>query len=342
MTRHRLSPGPRCLKGFSLIELMISLTIGLIITVAVFSAYMGVAGASKMAEAQGRMNEDAQAALTILSQQLRMAGNNPDQANRFDDADPTLSSRRNPVYLPEPTYDEYALLPPTFELSAFRIRGCDGPFSNITTATDLDRLTCAAGASTAPDSIALSYEADRFNTVPTAGGLPTDCLGSALNPITATFPASTPATAVSSGPYYVADNRFYVGTVSSIPSLYCKGNGGNSTPQPLVENIEDMQFLYGATNTTAMVAGYLRADAVISQADMAALPDDAARWVKVRTVRICVLVRSEAPVVSDVASAAYRDCNGTLETNPPDLRLRHAYSTTVVLRNPQLEIPPLP
>ncbi|MCL1481797.1 MAG: hypothetical protein MH213_11135 [Marinobacter sp.] len=60
-----------------MIELMISLALGLIILVAVLSAYTGAAAAAKMAEAQGRMYEDGQAALTILTQQLRMAGNNP-------------------------------------------------------------------------------------------------------------------------------------------------------------------------------------------------------------------------------------------------------------------------
>lgn len=348
MKRPHIPLKSQYLNGFSLIELMISLTIGLIITIAVFSAYMGAAGASKMAEAQGRMNEDAQAALIILTQQLRMAGSNPDQASRIDDVDPTLarstlSSRHNPVYLPTPTYAGFALSPPppSFTLSSYRIRGCDGTFSNIKTSTNLDNLTCAAGANTAPDSIAISYEADKFNTVPTADDLPTDCLGSALSPVKAKLPTVVGATTENTEvTYYVTDNRFYVDAPSSIPSLYCKGNGGNSTPQPLVENIEGMQFLYGATADTTMVAGYLSADAVITQANMAALPNDAERWKKVITVRICVLVRSEAPVVPDAASARYVKCDGTLETAPPDLRLRRAYSTTVVLRNPQLNITP--
>jgi type IV pilus assembly protein PilW len=37
--------------------------------------------------------------------------------------------------------------------------------------------------------------------------------------------------------------------------------------------------------------------------------------------------------VSDADSARYLKCDGTIETNPPDLRLRRSYSTTVVLRN---------
>ena len=337
MSRQR--PRRPAVQGFSLIELMISLTIGLIIAGAAFAAYMGTSGASRTAEAQGRMNEDAQAALTILTQQLRMAGNNPDQANRVDNPVATLSSRHNPIYLPLPSYAGFALAPASFTLSGFSIRGCDGQFSNIATAARLDDLICAAGAGT--DAIAVSYEADRYNTVPTDTGLPSDCLGNALTAVTATLPTVAGAASANSAvTYAVADNRFYIGLSSSIPSLYCKGNGA-SAPQVLVENIEDLQLSYGAVSTatsasTATVAGYLSAGEITTQADLAALADDAARWAKVITVRVCVLVRSEALVVSDLASARYLKCDGTLETAPPDLRLRRAYSTTVVLRNRRL------
>ena len=51
------------------------------------------------------------------------------------------------------------------------------------------------------------------------------------------------------------------------------------------------------------------------------------------TVRICILVRSENPVAPDANSAKYDDCLGNRNVNAPDLRLRRAYSTTVVLRN---------
>jgi type IV pilus assembly protein PilW len=326
-------------EGFSLIELMISLAIGLIIAGAAFAAYMGTAGASRMAEAQGRMNEDAQAALTILTQQLRMAGNNPAQANRVDNAQPTLSSRHNPVYLPQPSYDGYTLAPASFTLSGFSVRGCDARFSNLAGAARLDDLICPAGAG--PHAIAISYEADRFNTVPTEAGLPSDCAGNALSLVTATLPVIAGAASASSAAQYaVADNRFYIAPLAGIPSLYCQGNGA-APPQALVENIEDLRFTYGVVSTattasTATVAGYLSANDIATQADLAALPDDAARWAKVITVRLCVLVRSEAVVVADAASARYLKCDGTLETAPPDLRLRRAYSSTVVLRNRRL------
>ncbi len=323
--------------GFSLVELLVSIAIGLVIIMAAMSAYQGAASSSKMVEAQSRMNDDAQAALSILTEQLRMSGNNPAQPNRAD------LSRRNPVYGTTP----FTTTPATFTLSAFSIRGCDGKFSDILTATSLDTLT-ACGTSTSPDSIAINFEADRYNTNATASG-PADCVGSGLPTITATFPVTTPTTAVSAT-YSVADNRFYIGNATVaipsftgtssntvVPSLYCKGSA-SANGQPLVENVEDMQFLYGtvvtnatttATATKASVAGYLRANEVVAQAD----------WGKVIAVRICVLVRSENPVVSDAASARYDDCQGNLNVSAPDLRLRRAYTTTVSLRNRQLWLP---
>ena len=64
MTRISL---PRRQAGLTLVELMISMAIGMIIVIAVVTAYISASRAARVAEATGRMNEDAQAALTILT-----------------------------------------------------------------------------------------------------------------------------------------------------------------------------------------------------------------------------------------------------------------------------------
>ena len=322
----------RCAKGFSLIEVMISLAIGLIMVVVVFSAYLGASTAGRIAEAQGRMNEDAQTALTVLTQQLRMAGNNPTQPDR------TEKSRRNPAYNP---YDAatFVNIPATASPSSFSIRGCSKNFSNITSATRLDALVCPNGTGYSANSIAVSYEADAFNSIQTDPGIPADCLGAALTSTQVNFPAENP-----SGPYFysVAENRFYIDvSTANVPSLYCKGNGQNSLAQPLVENIEDLQLTYGVVKAltaaadlkTASISGYLQANEFMAKI---ALPDDAARWAQVVAVRICIVARSEAKVATDLASARYTKCDGNIENAPLDLRLRRAYTTTVVLRNRRL------
>jgi type IV pilus assembly protein PilW len=316
-THHR-----RFVKGLTLIEMMVSITIGMIIVAAVLSMYGGASLAGKTAEAQGRMNEDAQAALTILTQQIRMAWANPKQPNR------TAAVPRNPVGI------------------VYGLRGCDGTFGNITSAANPQSLTCGGNTTTLPDSIAVSYEADRFNTVPTATtGAPTDCLGSTLTPITKTVSmVVSGAVSVQNVTYTVADNRFFIGTSAVItsPSLYCKGSN-NPNEQPLVENIEDMQFTYGtspAQAATGTVAGYLSAvgvetDATVLAGDtlsLSTLASSQARWARVITVRICVLARSEQPVATSSNSAKYTNCHGEL-VSAPDLLLRRAYYTTIVLRN---------
>jgi type IV pilus assembly protein PilW len=325
---HRTRAASREL-GLSLIELMVSITIGLILMIAISSAYMGSSSAGKLAEAQGRMNEDASAALSILAQQMRMAGDNP----------------RRPMYAA--TTPHNAVFSPLGALT-YAVRGCDGKFSDITSAATINDLTCAAGDNTNPDSVAIVYEADPYNTV-AASGLATDCLGQTLPVVTNSAGSATP-TLVFSGTttvatdvtYTVADNRFYIQDDGTIPSLYCKGNG-NATPQPMVENIEDMQFSWGmaaplpATDMT--VAGYLAsANLVETNANLLAMPatDSALRWSRAAAVKICVLVRSEQPVVSDAASAKYSPCFAD-PANPlvdaPDLRLRRAYYSVVALRN---------
>jgi type IV pilus assembly protein PilW len=331
-------------RGVTLIELLVSITIGMIIMVAVIGAYIGASGAGRTAEAIGRMNEDGQAALTILSQQLRMAGVNPSQPDRSSVSFPTLglmSARGNTVPLHNSVTNAYA------------IRGCDLNFSDVTSAASTGNLTCGHTSSSAgPDSISISYEADRYNTVPTGGGTPTDCIGSGLAALTPapTYFKSDGTTTVTVS-IYEAENRFYIGTSTYVknPTLYCKGNA-TTNAQPLVENIEDLQFTYGTVNTTAiptsvtvvplftttLVLGYLKAWDVDN--DTTTLPGAAgtvtpARWNSVKTVRICVLVRSESQVADSIASARYLDCGGTLITTPPDRRLRRAYTTTVVLRN---------
>ena len=258
-----------------------------------------------------------------LSQQLRMAGTNPKQPNR------TASAPRNPV----------------FDNTTYPIRGCDGTFGLITSASNIQSLTCSNTTSTLPDSIAISYEADRYNTSASSGGAATDCVGSTLVGTSSSVVTSNgTSTSSSVVTYTVADNRFYIGTATSaglvVPSLYCKGS--NSSTQPLVENIEDMQFTYGtspAGTATSTVAGYLAAvgvetDTNVATGDTIALSSltSAQRWGRVITVRICVLARSEIPLAPDTNSAKYVGCNGAVVT-PSDLRLRRAYHTTVVLRN---------
>ena len=86
------------IKGFTLVELMISLTLGAIIISFALVAYLGATTSSIISEAQSQMSENAQEALFVITQQLKVAGNNPKQYNR------TNSTEYNPVYNNENNY----------------------------------------------------------------------------------------------------------------------------------------------------------------------------------------------------------------------------------------------
>ncbi|MGS0756210.1 PilW family protein [Roseateles sp. GG27B] len=309
--------------GLTLIELMIAMAIGLIVVATALTFYLNAAQATRMAEAKSRMEEDGQAALSILVQQIRMAGSNPEQPDR------NYASRRNPVYtdslLPS-IYNIGGYKSGNYSTSHFMIRGCGGLFKTTvftTNTDDIDHLDCVASTS---DSVAVSYEADVANTV-AASGVPTDCSGSPLSLVTAFFDQKTPT-----AEFAVSENRFYIAAVNGVSSLYCEGNGSTAA-RPMVENIEAMSISYGTASLTgSVVAGYLSAAGVDSAPSLASLPLDQ-RWAKVLTVRVCLLVRSEAAVLPDTGSAGYIKCDGSLEANPPDLRMRRTFSTTVALRN---------
>jgi type IV pilus assembly protein PilW len=287
-------------QGFSLIELLIATAIGLIITLGVLAVFSNSTVASRMAEAQSRMNEDAQVALNLLSLEIKMAGHNP------------VNSAPNGLAVKNP-------------LSTLTLHGCSGMFYVDATSVNDDKLRCEIGVPNQAHALFVIYEADTKNTMPSAG-IPTDCLGNKLT--------------IKSGTYYVAENRYFVSAskVISAPSLYCKGNGGLGTAQPMVENIEDLQFSYGTMSTPSPVpkriAGYLSATEVEKLAASSAKVDIASAWGQVLTVQICIVVRSEAKnLVSDNASSIYTKCDGTQDTSQTDRRLRRAYTTTVALRN---------
>jgi type IV pilus assembly protein PilW len=177
-------------------------------------------------------------------------------------------------------------------------------------------------------ALAVAYEGDLNTGRNTASsGLPMDCAGSGVK--------ATPAEAR----FYTLQARLYV----EENVLMCRGSGGSNsgtlgTAQALAGNIESMSANFAVANPSDTgnqdVRGYLAASGINNPVDpgLAALaPRD--RWNKVAAVQICVVVRSESPVLLDLGTAAgYQDCNGN-DVRIDDGRLRRAYRSTVLLRN---------
>ncbi|MGC4059577.1 MAG: PilW family protein [Aquabacterium sp.] len=302
------------IHGFSLVEVMVSLAIGLVVIGTVFANYLNNSSGARQAAALTQVTQDASLAMGILRNHIAMAGySRPIGVSGTGD-----NAKITKVYAGDFIY------------------GCTEGFADGTkNKADYSNVACnatsAAGVTPQPDSLAVRYEADTEST-PTVNAtpVPVDCTGSGLSPLTAG--AGTGALT-----YYLADSRFTILPAQTAtatqpampPSLGCLGNGntgpnadltGNS--QPLVENIVGMKIWYGVGQTASdtNVAQYLTADQV-----------PAGDWSRVISVRICLLVRSNDEVMSQ-ASTPFYDCLGNVQYIN-DRRIYRAFKTTVVLNN---------
>lgn len=242
-------------RGFTLVELMIALTISLILLLVIGTVFTSSRQAFRIQEDNARIQESGRFALEILGRSIKQAG--------------------------------YAEIPFTGFKVAFTgiaISGTDG-----------------GGAA---DTITVQYDGaigDR------------DC------------GAGTAVTAADiTGGSNIIQNHFNldaanaqlrcVGAVAAVPAA----PGAPPIGQPLLDNIEDLQVLYGIDTTADQSAN-----------QYVAVPGD---WNQVVTARVCVLIRSEKTNVV-AAGGSYLDCNGAAVAVPADRRLRRAYAETFNLRN---------
>jgi type IV pilus assembly protein PilW len=157
-------------RGFSLVELMVALAVGLVVVAALMYTLFAASISGQHGKALVQMSEDASVALSMLREQLSQVGYS--QATGVNGAGKFVKA-----------------------FTAGGVVGCDTPFGNPAAAVSLANLTCAAAGSGA--AIAMAYEADASNSV-VSGGVPLDCLGNKM-------PAPVgPVT------YYQAFNLFYL------------------------------------------------------------------------------------------------------------------------------------
>jgi type IV pilus assembly protein PilW len=268
--------------GFTLVELMVSLLVGMMVIAALLAGYFAIAVSSRNTRALTQMTEDASAALGVLRTHVAQAGYSR----------PSGVAGQNFQRL----YTEAA------------VAGCDGSFKDVT--ANIKNLECSdiTGNDALKDAVSVAYEADTANSI-ASGGVPLDCLGNALT-IIGTKPND----------YYLNTSTFYVSNgVDGRGALFCRGNGGG-TPQALVENIADLQVLYGVSlDLTAdpVTVGYYGKASAVNMANVV-------------SVRLCVVVMSSDEVMDD--TTPYYDCSDT-QVTPGDKRMYRAFRSTVLLHN---------
>ncbi len=175
--------GARTQRGITLVEFMVSLFIGLMVTGAVASVYLGNARAGRQLRAVAQITEDAQLAMALLRRDLQLAGS----------AEPTGVV---------PTTQRFAVpAPPRV------VFGCEQGFTSAVVA--VGTAACTTSTSGTP-AIEITFEATADNTVGAYGSANgADCLGTGITSKNFT-----------SHRYYVAQgpsgrNELYCGSAAS-------------------------------------------------------------------------------------------------------------------------------
>jgi type IV pilus assembly protein PilW len=326
-------------RGFSVIELMVAMTIGLVLVASVIEIFLGNRQTWRVQEASSRMQENARFAFDTLARDLRMAG--------YQGCPSLRAVTPRAVALPAvPAFTSTTVIRGHQAGTTSWTPSLPTALSGTILGTDVVTIQFTEGCSAHPTGTLASTSADlgvsAANTCGFAPGdalLVSDCGASDLFRVSAVSAGSGveqiahATTHNSSGElskaygtdaevfrvrsytYYLAPNP------RGLPSLWRLDNAlatGPDNPLELVEDVEDLQLLYGEdTDSPPDLSAnrYVTADAVSS-------------WESVVSVRVSVRARSaEDNLASETRTVPF---NGAPVT---DRRLARAFETTIAVRN---------
>lgn len=310
-----LSPFSRQ-KGLSLIELMISLALGLLIIAAVGTVYLGSRQTFRTQDAMARMQEGARYVFETMGFDLRQTGFGCASVNT-DALDATWYN--NLFKRPLQGYESGAGLPASVtgavaNTDALYILRADKSRESLITAPG----TTSAAHGVSNGGLVVITEAFKDATVYVVGsasgsgytlGASSPCQPGAPVPDSVNFRLLP----LSGHVYFIRNND------SGEPSLYHETLLANGTTeaQELVEGVEDMEIKYGEDTSQATLPecpddgcsadGYFDADAVTN-------------WNRVVSVRVTLTMRTPE---NEVATG----------TGGADRRIRRTFTTTIAVRN---------
>lgn len=334
-------------NGYSLVEIMVGITLGLILLAGVVS----VVYSSKLTyyenERVARLQESGRAALDIVLRDLRGAGfpgcaqplsgllqinnllsnsntllwNFTSPMQGFEATSGAWSPTLNTTIVPNAVAgnDIFAVRTIRSGSPLFRTTALTNPNDANVVVSKADREQIMAGTpviisdcGSATVFVASGFTDDGATatlTRATTGGPPTNASTNLLGAFTAGAQVAPVATVI----YYIRNSASGTG-----PALWrVVGNGG---PEELIQGVEGMQVEYGVdTNGDTFVDNYVRANAVTD-------------WNTVASVSIAMLIRSLAQDAPSTDEQTY-DLLGTDFGPYSDRRQRKLFTTTIALRN---------
>jgi type IV pilus assembly protein PilW len=356
-------------RGLSLIELMISLTIGMAIVTTIGYVYLGAAATFRSLDASSRIQENVRFAFERMSYDIRMAGftgcafrtaanvlNNPNDwahalftmplagfeaGSTFPTGVPTALRGDALSVLRADTSREYIIDSHNPNSAQFQLKANhDIKQGELLIATDCQHAALFQMTNVNNNNTIATVNHNTGNA--TSPGNCTKGFGLPIpNPCTTngtayTFSEGSRLFRLSAATYFVM-NKETDNAKPERPALFRQAMRFNSSgnealvSEELVDGIADMQLLYGV-DTTATADGTV--DTYVTAADVATTApgaNDQERWARVLSVQIDLLAVSkpDQQVVTEPQSYFY---NGATVT-PTDRLMRKAFTTTVSVRN---------
>jgi type IV pilus assembly protein PilW len=319
-------------RGVTLIELMISVTLGLLLSAVAAYVYQSVQLSSRNLEAQAIRNENANIIFDLIGRDLKQSG-------------------FFPVHFPLGTNKEIrGKFVDVLEGSPFAntisfqqaVFGCSNATLNVATGL------CNPVVANAPDTVIVNYFTD--DTFANSWeGTRRDCLGddvelASFNGIQYNKARASPVIAVPNSTMTVAapllvQNIYSLSNVQTVTyytnkdvitrSIRCDGNnvgsdGSQSPAMALVQGIEQMRVMYGlfdpAKKSFSVEQLYSATD--VSNLPVVSVTNEKNKevtsirgWQRVATIQVCILTKTLDPNARQTSiSGTFTDCDGTTVT----------------------------
>lgn len=292
-----LSPRSR-IRGVTLVELMVGLTIGLILVIIASSVYLYSKQSYNAVSENSQMEENGRFALDLLSKYIQSAG--------FTNIDPASTA------LPAPL--------------AGKIRGCDLGYANATAPTTLSDLACRSATPAGERrsaSIFMRAETDAYASS-TGKQQGFGCTNEA---------AASKVLSVTGTNTYEARSYFFVSRVAAQTPYGTKTMGQLSCVSESTSMVDDTPGATVALQVQPLVPGIeqLAVGYISATGQVSGAPTTEAGWNNVTAIELCVLVRTIQASGNDT-STQYIDCYDEPITPGPSESYRTLRST-VALRN---------
>ncbi|MEP7243380.1 MAG: PilW family protein [Gammaproteobacteria bacterium] len=339
-------------RGFSLVELMVAMTISLILLGGVLAVTYSSKVTYRENERVARLQENGRAAVELMLRDMRAGGfhgctktvpftNNltgagtllwdfasPVQGYEYVSAGTWSPATDAAIVSPRDGSDIVAVRTVRSDMPSFVTNAAMGSTTGtISVDKDVADSLPAGTAVMISDCVAATVfgvsaftDAGATATVAHAAGGPVAGVGpgNASNDVGVRFQVGAQIVPVDTVLYYIRDSATVRGAVRN-PSLWRQV--GDGAAQEIIEGIDALQILYGEdTDGDRIVDSYVAASAVSS-------------WDNVISITLALLIRSVEPNSTDVDSRVYTLLPGSTFGPFNDRYQRTMYTTTVALRN---------